>query len=98
MQFHDLDGNGQPQTSAANMNGPMGNGQASMSSVSSNSASSVTTQSNLASNSSTSSSSSVGASVDGAPTYQGGRAGYRGKRRSSLDRSEAQITADLNHQ
>jgi glycine betaine/choline ABC-type transport system substrate-binding protein len=49
-------------------------------------------------------SSSIGAnsqasgSMDVSPTYQGGRAAYRGKSSSSLSKSETSITARLNQQ
>lgn len=78
-------------TGAAHMNGPSGDGSASLSS-SSSASNALSSSTSMASNS------SVGAALDSSPTYQGGRAAYRGKSRLSLDRSEAQITAELNQQ
>lgn len=94
------------QTGQAYMNGPAGNGAPGNSAAAgtpSNNSSNVIGNANsnmtqtgadVASNTK----SSMGASLDVSPTYQGGRAAYRGKSESSLNQSEAQITAKLNQQ
>jgi hypothetical protein len=49
-------------------------------------------------NPSVSATSELSASADSSPTYQGGRRAYRGKSERSLNRSEAQETAQLNQE
>jgi hypothetical protein len=97
------------QTGQGYMNGPNGNGtpgNGAGAALPSNNSSNVIGNANsnmsqtgadVASNS-RSSSMGTGASADLSPTYQGGRAAYRGKSESSLNKSEAEITAQLNQQ
>jgi hypothetical protein len=92
------------QTGAANMNGPNGDGSAgnggmlgsgpSNTSMAANSG--VSNDSSI--NPSVSATAQLSASADTSPTYQGGRRAYRNKSEASLNRSEAQITAQLNQE
>jgi hypothetical protein len=90
------------QTGAAHMNGKNGDGTPSPSgAIGDNSASNMSSSpgSSMAMSSpSVSANSQLSGSVDSSPTYQGGRAAYRGKSESSLNKSEAEITAQLNQQ
>ncbi len=86
------------QTGAANMNGKNGDGSPTAGASSASNMNSSPNSSMAMSSPSVSAESQLSGSVDSSPTYQGGRAAYRGKSETSLNKSEAEITAQLNQQ
>ena len=88
------------QTGQGYMNGPNGDGSVGNGGSLGAGPSSTTMAANsdTSINPSVSATAQLSASADSSPTYQGGRRAYRGKSERSLNRSEAQITAQLNQQ
>ena len=86
------------QTGQAYMNGPNGDGSAGNGRAIRPSSMSADNGSGATMNPSVSATAELSSSADTSPTYQGGRRAYRGKSEHSLNRKEAQETAQLNQE